>query len=563
MYNRRQMRRPSTTRTSESHLISQQSSTLPAAAPVPGYSFDQIALDTPGSVIQRAGDIAADNADSARESSEEEREIRTDGPDIRWQPAAPASAASSSGDGAPAPRAASVNDNLPAVPVGQEHTPGLNNPSAAPLHPGHRFDLMRLYDDGNADRHSLSLIPPVIVQLTSGARIQRTPAEDLIAEHTSMLNLDEARLGETLLRRMRSGQYDFVMQVFDALGAFDRDDVAYETMRHASEADLDRAMQSAEGRRLLDRLFDELTAGNVAQEEQQEADRIVRARARRIGVDQFERGMRTAKIFPFRLPGLTVVNDAPISAERRERGRIWVKQPVRVLGTSTFRAETSTLPSEAFTSGIELPEDEVVGVRMYDMGGVTIYRPALFLIQLANTTDTTVLTKIVEVAGIGITFGTGALASAGGEASLLARAAIWADRIAFALGTVASIIAEHRGWIIRRFGASGQRFLRAIEMLQSALYIYNIVSIVRGARQIVTDLQSSFDDWSAAARGIERELSPAELETIRTVSDTTNTILQQFTAVAQAAQGLPQSGSLSSVESVTPMSATPSTTPPR
>jgi hypothetical protein len=51
-------------------------------------------------------------------------------------------------------------------------------------------------------------------------------------------------------------------------------------------------------------MFDELTAGNVSPEEQQQANRIVRAKAGRISPEQFEQGMRTAKIFPFRLPGL-------------------------------------------------------------------------------------------------------------------------------------------------------------------------------------------------------------------------------------------------------------------
>ena len=324
-----------------------------------------------------------------------------------------------------------------------------------------------------------------------------------------------------------------------------------------SEADLNQTVQSADGRRLLDRMFDELTAGNVSPEEQQQANRIVRAKAGRISPEQFEQGMRTAKIFPFRLPGLTVVNDAPITAERRERGRIWVKQPVRVLGTSMFRAETQTLPPDVFISGIELPEDEIVGFRMYDMGGVTLYRPALFLIQLSNTTDTTVLTKIIEAAGIGVTLGTGALASAGAEASFAVRAFLWADRIAFALGTIASVIAEHRGWIIRRFGASGQRFLRAVEMLQGALYIYNIVSIVRNTPRLVTAFRSSFDEWSAAVRGVERELSATELQAVRTISDEANTILQQCAAVAQAASAPPQSGSLSGVESDVALGATP------
>src|SRR6185437_4458188 len=124
--------------------------------------------------------------------------------------------------------------------------------------------------------------------------------------------------------------------------------------------------------------------------------------------------------------------DAPISAERRPGGRIWVRLPVRVLGTDMFRAETSTLPADAFTSGIELPEDQIVGVRLYDLGGVLVHRPALFLIQLANATDMQVLMTVVDVAALGLTLGSGALVAEG--ATLGARVLLAADRIAFAVG---------------------------------------------------------------------------------------------------------------------------------
>jgi hypothetical protein len=116
------------------------------------------------------------------------------------------------------------------------------------------------------------------------------------------------------------------------------------------------------------------------------------------------------KRFPFRLPGLTVLNDAPIMAERRARGRVWVRMPVRVLGTQRFRPETSTLPTQVFISGIELPETEIIGVRMYDLGGELHVRPALYLVQLSNETDTRALEAMGEAAGIGLTLGTGALA---------------------------------------------------------------------------------------------------------------------------------------------------------
>lgn len=582
MHKCRHMRRVLRTNLHESRRSSQNTPLSPESTPVHGFYFDQIAPYQPFFDVQPAGNVAPSDSVRVRESSETTPRIESavQNTALRAHSTVHSAAMSINSNDAPTQRVEGVNDALASGSVDQDQQSELKDSNDLLPRSGHRFDQMRLYSDSDTDQHfspglkamqpgaphfhagqafpqRSSFISPVIVQQSPGAYLQRTPAEDLISEHTSFLNLDEAGLGAALLRRMRRGEYSFVMEVFDALGSTDRDDVAYEMMTRVSEADLDQTVQSADGRRLLDRMFDELTAGNVSPDEQQQADRIVRAKARRISPEQFERGMRTAKIFPFRLPGLTVLDDAPITAQRRERGRIWVKQPVRVLGTSMFREETQTLPSDVFTSGIELPEDEIVGVRMYDMGGVTLYRPALFLIQLSNTTDTTVLTKIIEAAGIGVTLGTGALAGAGAEASVAARAFLWADRIAFALGAVASVIAEHHGWIIRRFGASGQRFLRAVEMLQSVLYVYNIVSIVRNTPRLVTALRSSFDEWSAAVRGVERELSATELQAVRTISDETDTILQQCAAVAQAASGPPQSGSLSGVESDVALGATP------
>ncbi len=153
---------------------------------------------------------------------------------------------------------------------------------------------------------------PHRVQRAAAGALPRTPAEDLIDEHTSLFNLREDQLGAALLERLRSGEYSFIHQVLDALGSTDRDDVAYEMLLRASDDLLTHVADSAEGRQLLDRLFDELTAGSVAPEEQEQADRIMRIKSQRISPEAFQQGMQTAKIFPYRLPGLTVLNDAPI-----------------------------------------------------------------------------------------------------------------------------------------------------------------------------------------------------------------------------------------------------------
>jgi hypothetical protein len=358
------------------------------------------------------------------------------------------------------------------------------------------------------------------------AMIQRSAASDLIDSHTSWGNLDEEALGAELLRRITSGALRIVEEVLDALGWTDRDDVAYELTRRAGDTELDRMAASADGRRVLDRLYDEMTGGSVSEEETVQANRILAAKTRRITPEEFAAGMAGAKIFPYRLPGLTVFNDAPIIAERRSGGRVWVRQPVRVLGTDEFRADTRTLPSRAFTSGIELPENEVVGVHMYDLGGVVHYRPALYLVQLANETTTTVYQKIGEAAALGLTLGSGAVVGGGAELGLGARALLWADRAAFALGTLTSVIGEHRGWILERFGASGAAFLRYVDMVNSAVVLYGGVRAVVGVAQLVNGLRRSYTTWRAAADSVESELSASQRTAVREIGSQTDEFLR-------------------------------------
>ena len=252
--------------------------------------------------------------------------------------------------------------------------------------------------------------------------------------------------------------------------------------------------------------------------------------------------MLHAKTFPFRLPGLTVISDAPITAERRAHGRIWVNQPVRVLGTEMFRGDTQTLPVETFTSGIEIPEDEIVGIRLYDLGGEVVYRPALFLIQLSNETDTTVLTKIAEVAGIAATLGTGALGGLGVEATMAARVLLWADRAAFAIGTAASAIREHRGDIIARYGESGRQFVRYVDLVHSATAIYGFARVAIAMGQLVHGLRTSYVNFRAAARGAESELTAGQRQAVATVNQHVDVTLQQADEINAAAQSSGRGG---------------------
>ncbi len=365
-----------------------------------------------------------------------------------------------------------------------------------------------------------------IVGQRIGPCIQRSEETDLIDEHTSWGNLNEARLGRGLLIRAQRNQYAFVGRVLNELGSTDRDDVAYEMMRQTTDDALNTFVGADAGRRMLDRLYDELTSGSVADEEQAQATRILTAKARTISTEQFATGVERAKIFPFRLPGLTVINDAPINAERRAGGRIWVRQPVRVLGTRQFRSETRTLPSKAFIGGIELPENEIIGVKMYDLGGEIHYRPALYLVQLSNETITTIYQAMGEAAALGLTLGSGALVGAGARAGWGARVLLWADRAATVLGTLTTIIREHRGWIISRFGESGRTFLRYVDMVQSAVMIYGGARALIGVGQLINGLRRSYRNWRSAAGQVESELSSSERAAVRGVSDQTDDFLE-------------------------------------
>jgi hypothetical protein len=365
---------------------------------------------------------------------------------------------------------------------------------------------------------------PASTVLGTKVAVLRSPATDNISRRTSWYgDLDERMLGRDLLDRARAGDFPFVQEAFDALGSSDRDDVAYEFCVAATYAEIQAMTASAAGRAVIDRLFDELTTGSKDADEQREADRLLKVKAARMTPEEFGTAIRTAKIFPFRLPGFTVYDSAPISAERRPGGRIRVHMPTRVLGTAMFRADTGTLPADTFINGIELPETEIVGVRMYDLGGAVAYRPALFLVELSNETSTTVLSKMVEAIGIGLTLGAGSLVGLGVEATMAARVLLWADRAAFVLGTLTSVIKEHRGEILAHFGDTGREFLRYVDFVQSATAIYGFARVALSLGQLVNGLRIAYGNLRSAAKatkdggtgGVTGELTRSTDELLR------------------------------------------------
>jgi hypothetical protein len=389
--------------------------------------------------------------------------------------------------------------------------------------------------------------------------VQRSRASDLIDKHTSWWgNLAEDDLGRALLGNAIGRDYDLVQETLSELGSRNRDDVSLELMEAASDGQLGAIVATDGGRRLLDRMLDELTEGSMGDDEQTQADRILRVKGERIDQAKAQQNMLQGKVFPFRGSGMTVLDDAPIMAERRDRGQIWVKQPTRVLGTDMFRQETATLPVDVFIGGVLLPEDEIVGVKFYDLGGEVVYRPALFLVQVSNQNDTATLMKIAEVAGIGLTLGTGALVGLGVEATMAARVLLWADRAAFVIGTITSVINEHRGEIIERFGDSGRQFVRYVDIVRSATAMYGFARFAIGMGQILNGFRTSYVNWRAAARSIEHELDDGERQIIQQLSQQTDEVLENAYNIAGAASPKQAEGQPPSTQPEQPGKATPS-----
>ena len=354
-------------------------------------------------------------------------------------------------------------------------------------------------------------------------------ATALIDRHTTLGNLAEDELGQQLflLTWLTVDNSRFVESVLDKLDDRNRDDVSRAFMRSAKDNHLNGIASSKNGVQLLDRIHHELTSGYLSDDDEQEAFRIVAAKQRMMSIEDFTEGIENAMVFPFRLPGLTVIDDAPIMAERRSNGKIHVEMPVRVLGTKKFRAETRTLPDKLFTSGIELDPNQIVGIKLYDEGGPVVFVPALGLIGYSAKATTTTFNKMGEVAILGATLGIGGLAAGGARATTWgARALLWADRAATAIGIVTTVINEHRGWILKNM-ESGPALLKAVNIANSIAGIYGIGRFALEGGRAIYNLKKALRAWKNEVSTV-RSLSKSKQKDVRDISDNTDKFLKNL-----------------------------------
>ncbi|MGE4340140.1 MAG: DUF4157 domain-containing protein [Pigmentiphaga sp.] len=343
---------------------------------------------------------------------------------------------------------------------------------------------------------------PAPVPTPKPAAPQLKSPEQLIDAHETLNFLDEEGLGRELLRHAELGDIAIVHTTLDALDSTDRDDVAYELVLAASDEVLQAMASSPEGRHLLSRLMDELTSGHMGGDEEVQSQRVMMAMASHIDPISFLDAGNKAKVIPFSGLGFTKLSSASLDARLLDNGKIYVKSHMK----QEHWQDAKRLPRE-FVLGldsIELEPDEVIGVYLYDEGDKIVYVPAVYLLQLGNQEDTKAYTMIGEAVFTGLTLGIGGGGVAGAEGATatggvwLARGAAalrWADRAATAVSIASTLINDHRGLIIKHFGADGEVFLQHWQTVETIVAIYGLARGAMVLGQSAAALRKSYQKW--------------------------------------------------------------------
>ncbi len=371
------------------------------------------------------------------------------------------------------------------------------------------------------------------------------PAKDLISQATSWSILSKKDLGKKLLDYADGGDFSTPDSVLEELWSNNRDDVSFEMTLAASDEQLAGMAETADGRKFLDRLYDELTSGSADEKEQAQAERILMAKAGRIDPKKFMNAEKSAMVIPFSGSGFTKFSSASLSVHRMDNGNIWVRSHMK-----TEHWKDAKLSPEHYAimySGIEMDPDTVVGVYLYDEGGKIIYMPALYLLQLSNTDTTKVGMMAGEAFVTGLTFGLGGEAVAVGETANASRAAIWGaravnylkwtDRAATAVAAASTLVNDHRGWIIEKFGDDGRWILKEWAKVDRILMIYGLARGAVALGQMGYGLRASWKNWRTAASKVD-DLAADEKKIVDELSSNVEQTLEEIeTAQAKAGMG--------------------------
>jgi hypothetical protein len=339
---------------------------------------------------------------------------------------------------------------------------------------------------------------------------------------------------------VREEWYEEALRTLEEVDGRQRDNAAVEALETLPEEALRRMAVSREGNLLLESLFDALTSGYVTRQEMRLAAGLLAAEAQRRypTPEDLVRAAGQVRVFPYEAMGMTK-GGAPLTARLREDGKIGLSLTPRSF-ENKYRAEAATL----YGLHYELEPDELVGVKLYDEGGGRVYVPALYLLLLSHEDSARVAWKMVEAGALGLSLGAGVLAETGVEAGVAARVLIACDRAAVAMGVVTSLLLEHRGWLLERFGEGGRGFVYGLEVFHSALAVYGIARLGVAAPALVRGMRELYQGFLQRAQaqrhlgGLTRE----EAARVGQLQQQMEGMLQELESMGEAGKVTPPGG---------------------
>ncbi|MBK6958410.1 MAG: DUF4157 domain-containing protein [Nitrosomonas sp.] len=379
---------------------------------------------------------------------------------------------------------------------------------------------------------------------------QAKSPDQLIGESSTLNFLDEEKLGNDLLKYALAGDTTTVDVTLDQIDSTDRDDVALGFVSHATTEQLAKLAETEHGRKLLLRLYDELTSGHLGNDEKEQAERLMQARTQRTDPSKFIEPDKKTMVIPFSSIGFTKLSSASLTVKRLHNGKIWIKSHMKV----EHWKDAKNLPTKDFALGLdgaELDPDDIVGLYLYDEGGKVVHVPAIYLLQLGNQEDTKAYSMMGEAVFTGLTLGLGGGAAVGGKVGTEAWAARilssggeavvaegasagvwaarglatlkWADRGAAAFGAASTLINDHRGLILQHFNKDGEEFLSYWQKVETVVAYYGLARGAVALGQTAASLRTSLKNIrtrKAQLKGLSAKDEAALDDTIRQTEKT-------------------------------------------
>jgi hypothetical protein len=341
---------------------------------------------------------------------------------------------------------------------------------------------------------------------------------------------------------------DRVPQSLNTVNSGERHDFPPAVPKTPADDRLQQLTGTPEAGRVVNTLFDEVTAGEGLDEGQKRADRVIVFKSKTLLTEEeFAAGVERARgpngiVLPYKKTGATGSGEVAIYASRLPGGRVRVH-----LRHDIFATDRDLRLPPAIGQGVELNEMDVVGVKFLDEGVVSFF-PALLLMHLESEATRVALAKAGEAFAAGLTMGADTETAAAGGADAIATerrvdaaggtGLAWADRIALGLDLANSRIQEHRGWIIENWPATGHAFVGAMEQLIDYARVHGLMQGGSRFVQFGNSLQKGYEEWRATVDAVKSRLSEADRETIEQIGKDTEELLQ---AINTAQQEVPPS----------------------